>query len=55
LGAVICAKFAAEGSNVMINYVSSKDKAEEVAGKCEKDFGVKVAIVQGVCSILHAV
>ncbi len=39
----------------MINYVSSKDKAEEVAGKCEKDFGVKVAIVQGVCSILHAV
>ncbi|KAK5465194.1 hypothetical protein LTS15_001757 [Exophiala xenobiotica] len=47
LGAVICEKFAAEGSNVMINYVSSKDKAEEVAGKCKNDFGVKVAIVQG--------
>lgn len=47
LGAVICEKFAAEGSNIIINYVSSKDKAEEVAGKCKDDFGVKVAIVQG--------
>ncbi|KIW46295.1 uncharacterized protein PV06_01975 [Exophiala oligosperma] len=47
LGAVICEKFAAEGANLMINYASAKNKAEELAGKCTKDFGVKAAIVQG--------
>ncbi|KAK6376007.1 hypothetical protein LTS17_007257 [Exophiala oligosperma] len=31
----------------MINYASAKNKAEELAGKCTKDFGVKAAIVQG--------
>jgi len=48
LGALICEKFAAEGSNVAVNYVSSKDKADEVAEKCKKEFGVKVAVVQAV-------
>jgi len=46
LGALICEKFAAEGSNVAVNYVSSKDKADEVAEKCKKEFGVKVAVIQ---------
>ncbi|KAI1616123.1 short chain dehydrogenase [Exophiala viscosa] len=45
LGALICEKFAAEGSNVVVNYVSSKDRAEEVAEKC-KGLGAKVAVVQ---------
>jgi len=46
LGALICEKFAAEGSNVVVNYMSSKDKADEVAEKCKKHFGVKAAVVQ---------
>ena len=32
----------------MVNYVSSKDRADQVAEKCKKDFGVKVAVVQAV-------
>ncbi|KAL6242049.1 hypothetical protein RBB50_010961 [Rhinocladiella similis] len=47
LGAVICERFAAEGANLIINYVSAKEKAEELAEKCTKAFGVKVAIAQG--------
>lgn len=48
LGAVIVDKFAAEGANVVINYVASKDKAVEVAQKAEKDHGVKTAVLQAV-------
>ncbi|KIV78742.1 hypothetical protein PV11_06355 [Exophiala sideris] len=45
LGALICEKFAAEGSNVVVNYVNSKDSAEQVAEKC-KGLGAKVAVIQ---------
>jgi len=48
LGALICEKFAAEGSNVAVNYVSSKDRADQVAEKCTKEFGVKAVIIQAV-------
>ena len=44
---MICEKFASEGSNIVVNYVSSKDRADEVAVKC-KGFGVKTAVVQAV-------
>lgn len=47
LGALVCEKFAEEGANIMINYVSSEDSAKEVQKKCEKH-GVKTAITQGV-------
>jgi NAD(P)-dependent dehydrogenase (short-subunit alcohol dehydrogenase family) len=47
LGALICEKFAEEGANIMINYVSAADRAEEVKQRCEKH-GVKAAIIQGV-------
>ena len=47
LGALICERFAAEGSNVVVNYVSSKEKAEEVAEKV-RGYGVKAAIIQAV-------
>ena len=47
LGALICEKFAAEGSNVAVNYVSSKDRADEVAEKV-RGFGVKAVVIQAV-------
>jgi len=43
---LLCEKFAAEGANVVVNYMSSKDRADEVAAKCEKEFGVKTAVIQ---------
>ena len=47
MGALICEKFAAEGANVMCNYVSAEDRAKEVQRNCEKH-GVKAFIIQGV-------
>lgn len=41
-------KFAAEGSNIAINYVSSADKANELATKIETDHKVKAVTLQGV-------
>lgn len=49
LGALIVQDFAREGSNVAINYVSSKDAAEELAGEVRSQFGVKAITIQGVC------
>jgi hypothetical protein len=47
LGALICERFAEEGANIMINYVSAEDKAKEVAEKV-KQRGVKASITKGV-------
>ncbi|RDW61057.1 short-chain dehydrogenase protein [Coleophoma cylindrospora] len=47
LGELICLKFASEGCNVAINYVSSADRAKGIAEKIEKDYGVKAVIIQG--------
>ncbi|RJE23715.1 Short chain dehydrogenase [Aspergillus sclerotialis] len=47
LGAVVARKFAAEGSNVAINYVSSKDAAEKLASDLQSQYKVKAIIVQG--------
>jgi NAD(P)-dependent dehydrogenase (short-subunit alcohol dehydrogenase family) len=47
LGALICDKFAKEGSNIIINYVSSATVAEEIAKTLEKEYGVKAFAVQG--------
>ncbi|KAL2421791.1 hypothetical protein ABEF95_007232 [Exophiala dermatitidis] len=38
--------FAAEGSNIVVNYVSRKDRADEVAEKCRREFEVKVMVIQ---------
>ena len=48
LGALICEKFAAEGCNVAINYNSSREKAEQVAAKIEKEYGIRSLVVPGV-------
>ncbi len=45
LGALICEKFADEGANIMVNYVSAADKAKEVAAKAEAK-GVKSFVIQ---------
>jgi NAD(P)-dependent dehydrogenase (short-subunit alcohol dehydrogenase family) len=47
LGALICEKFAHEGANVMVNYVSAEDRAQQVVETCEK-LGVKAFAIKGV-------
>ncbi|KAJ5130098.1 uncharacterized protein N7515_006137 [Penicillium bovifimosum] len=47
LGAISAEKFAAEGSNVAINYVSSKDVAEKLAADLASKYGVKTVAIQG--------
>jgi NAD(P)-dependent dehydrogenase (short-subunit alcohol dehydrogenase family) len=51
LGEFISLKFAREGANVAINYVSSGDVAKKLAEKCEKE-GVKAVVIQGVGSAI---
>ncbi|KAF7904965.1 uncharacterized protein EAF01_005487 [Botrytis porri] len=47
LGEVICLKFAAEGCNIAINYVSRREKAQEMKEKMEREWGVKVFCLMG--------
>lgn len=47
LGALICEKFALEGACVMVNYVSNKDKADEVVEKL-RNYGAKAYSTPGV-------
>ncbi|THV50687.1 hypothetical protein BGAL_0140g00100 [Botrytis galanthina] len=47
LGEVISLKFAAEGCNVAINYVSSGEKAQEMKKKMEREWGIKVICLMG--------
>ncbi|PVH73688.1 NAD(P)-binding protein [Cadophora sp. DSE1049] len=46
LGALICEKFAAEGCNIAINYVSSKKVADELAKKIKIQHAVKTVVLQ---------
>ncbi|PQE27010.1 hypothetical protein CJF31_00011672 [Rutstroemia sp. NJR-2017a BVV2] len=48
LGEAICLKFAAEGCNIAINYVSSEQKAGELKARIEKEFGVRVVTLKAV-------
>jgi hypothetical protein len=45
---LVAEKFAIEGSNIAINYVSNEKTAQEVAANLEKEFKVKTFIIQGV-------
>ncbi|KAJ5550623.1 hypothetical protein N7535_001432 [Penicillium sp. DV-2018c] len=47
LGALSAEKFAAEGSNIAINYVSSKEVAEKLAADLASKYGVKTVAIQG--------
>ena len=47
LGALVAEKFAAEGCNIAINYVTNLERAQQTAAKVEKDCAVKTVLVQG--------
>ncbi len=51
---MICERFAKEGCNVAVNYLSSEDRAKEVAANVEKH-NVKATIIQGVSSFCTGV
>lgn len=56
LGALVAEKFAIEGSNVAINYVSNKEAADKVASDITIKYNVKTIVIQGVRStavVLH--
>lgn len=46
-------KFAQEGANVAINYVTNRQRAEAVAKKIEREYGGKVALIQGVSELFR--
>lgn len=46
LGAVIAAKFAAEGSNIAINYANDTAAAQSLKAELEKEHGVKAVVVK---------
>lgn len=46
LGAIICEKFAKEGSNVAINYQSSKEAAEKLAEELTEKYKVQAFALQ---------
>lgn len=54
LGALICDKFAAEGADVMVNYVSNVEKAEVVV-KNAQAHGVRAYAIQGVPQNRHCI
>lgn len=45
---MIAEKFAGEGCNVAINYMASKDAAQQLAERLGKQHGIKTALLQGV-------
>ncbi|KAJ5254890.1 hypothetical protein N7505_010041 [Penicillium chrysogenum] len=47
LGALAAEKFASEGSNVAINYMSSKEVADKLASDIASKYGVKAVVIQG--------
>ncbi|KFX95562.1 hypothetical protein V490_03791 [Pseudogymnoascus sp. VKM F-3557] len=47
LGALICDKFAKEGANVVVNYVSSEAAAKEIAKTISAEYGVKAVALHG--------
>jgi NAD(P)-dependent dehydrogenase (short-subunit alcohol dehydrogenase family) len=48
LGEIICIKFAKEGCNIALNYLAAAERARQLAEKIEKEYGVKVVVIQGV-------
>ncbi|KAI9877867.1 MAG: hypothetical protein M1830_002608 [Pleopsidium flavum] len=47
LGALVSSKFASEGCNISINYVTNVERAKATAEKIERDYNVKTMIIQG--------
>lgn len=55
LGAATVERFAAEGSNIVINYFSARGRAEALAEKVRETWGVKAITLQGWASFLGCV
>ncbi|KAH8697048.1 short chain dehydrogenase [Talaromyces proteolyticus] len=51
LGAFICERFAEEGCNVAVNYISNKERANQVAEKCRSKFGVNAVVLRADISV----
>ncbi|CAG8196333.1 unnamed protein product [Penicillium salamii] len=47
LGALSVEKFASEGSNIAINYMSSKETADKLASDVASKYNVKTVVIQG--------
>jgi len=48
IGAFVAEKFAAEGSNIAINYTArAEDQAKDTAHKIESEYPVKTALIEG--------
>jgi 3-oxoacyl-[acyl-carrier protein] reductase len=47
LGSAICEEFAAEGCNVVINYLFGPAEAETLAARLKKDYGIKAVTAKG--------
>jgi len=47
IGAEIVRKFAAEGCDIALNYLSSEDRANELAGQMREQYSVRTAVIQG--------
>lgn len=45
LGACVVQRFAAEGANVVINYVSAADRAEALAKEVREQYGVRALVI----------
>jgi NAD(P)-dependent dehydrogenase (short-subunit alcohol dehydrogenase family) len=48
LGALLAEKFAAEGCNIAVNYLSSEGQAKGVSEKVEAEWEVRTVVLQGV-------
>lgn len=48
LGVSIAEKFAAEGCNIAINYLSSEQAANDLALRLQSEYNIKTATIQGV-------
>ncbi|KAI9705211.1 MAG: hypothetical protein M1820_005358 [Bogoriella megaspora] len=47
IGAAIVRKFAAEGSDIAINYLNSQDAAASLAKEMQDEYGINTTIIQG--------
>lgn len=52
LGAEIARKFAAQGSNIAINYANAEGPAKALASELESAHGVKTAVIQGDATVM---
>lgn len=55
LGVCIAEKFAAEGCNIAINYLSSEQAANDLALRLQSECSIKTVTIQGVRCLARVV